>query len=182
MPASATITMVDVAARRPLADIPVPGRTRWAIFDPVTDRFYVNIAAPALMAVVDPGQPTRLTRTMEIPVAGPHGLDVDSATGRLFCACDGGEVVVLAAATGQVLSRVPISGVPDVVFLHPGRQRLYVAVGNPGVIDVLDTAAMARIRTVPTERGGKTTALDVQRHKLYVFLPQTHRAAVLVDS
>jgi hypothetical protein len=28
------------------ADVTVPGRTRWAVFDPETELFYVNIADP----------------------------------------------------------------------------------------------------------------------------------------
>jgi DNA-binding beta-propeller fold protein YncE len=178
---SCTVSMVDVTRRRLLANIPVPGRTRWAVFDPGTDMFYVNISAPAVIVVVNPTDPSRVACTMDVPVAGPHGLDVDIATSRLFCACDGGELVTLDAPTGRVISRVPISGVPDVVFLHPASHRLYVAVGDPGVIDVIDTTTMERIETVQTERGGKTTALDLERNKLYVFLPETHRAAVLVD-
>ena len=181
VPGSCTVSLVDVADRRLIATIPMPGRTRWAVFDPGTDRFYVNIAAPALIVGIDPRALPDVAGTWNVPVAGPHGLDVDSRNGRLYCACDGAELVTFDAATGHVWSRVPISGVPDVVFLHPTRQCLYVAVGDPGVIDVMDTAAMVRIETFATERGGKTTALDAERGKLYVFLPQTHRAAVLVD-
>jgi hypothetical protein len=40
---------------------------------------------------------------------------------------------------------------------------------------------MRRLETVATEPGAHTTALDVRDHRLYVFLAQTHRAAVFVD-
>lgn len=179
---SHTVTIVDVPGRRMAAEIPVPGRTRWAVFDPVTAQFYVNIAAPSLIAVLDPSDPYCVARTLEVPIEGPHGLDLDRSTGRLFCACDGGELVTLEAATGRVVNRMPISGVPDVVFFHPALQRLYVAVGDPGVIDVIDTASMTRVEVFSTERGGKTTALDAAHDKLYVFVPESHRAAVLTDS
>ena len=182
VPGSHTASMVDVPGGRMVADIPVPGRTRWAVFDPAAGQFYVNISAPPLIAVIDPSDPYCVARTLEVPVEGPHGLDPDQSTGRLFCACDGGELVTLEAATGRVLNRLPISGVPDVVFLHPALQRLYVAVGDPGVIDVIDTASMTRAETVSTERGGKTTALDAAHDKLYVFLPESHRAAVFVNA
>jgi len=182
VPGSHTVSMVDVPGRRMIADIPVSGRTRWAVFDPGTGQFYVNISALPVIAVIDPSDPTRVARTLEVPVEGPHGLDLDQSTGRLFCACDGGELVTLEAATGRVLNRLPISGVPDVVFFHPALQRLYVAVGDPGMIDVIDTAVMTRVETVAAERGGKTTALDAAHNKLYVFLPESHRAAVFVDA
>jgi len=179
---SRTVSMVHVIERRMVANISVPGRTRWAVFDPGTGQFYVNISAPPAIVVVDPSSPYSVARVLEVPVEGPHGLDVDASGGRLFCACDGGELVALEAATGRVLNRLPISGVPDVVFFHAGLRRLYVAVGDPGVIDVISTVSMTRVETVATERGGKTAALDVGHNKLYAFLPESHRAAVFVDA
>src|SRR5262249_54396356 len=118
----------------------------------------------------------------EIPAAGPHGLDLDPATGRLLCACDAGVLVAIDAASGRVLGECPLSGAPDVIFLNPQLQRLYVAIGDPGVIDVIDTATMRRDQTVPTEAGAHTLALDRKRSKVYAFLPQSHRAAVFQDS
>ncbi len=102
-------------------------------------------------------------------------------SGRLFCACDDGQLVVLDAATGHLLGMVALSGAPDVISLDPALGHPYVAVGDPGVIDVIDVRAMRRLETVPTELGAHTTALDGRRHCLYVFLPETHRAAVFVD-
>jgi hypothetical protein len=84
-------------------------------------------------------------------------------------------------ATGRVLADVPLSGVPDVIFLRPPFECLHVAVGDPGVIDVINIGTMRREEVVPTEAGAHTPALD-QRGKIYAFLPQTHRAAVFLDS
>jgi hypothetical protein len=44
-----------------------------------------------------------------VPAAGPHGLDLDAAGGRLFCACDAAELVVLDAASGRLRGRLPLS-------------------------------------------------------------------------
>ena len=179
---SHTLSVVDVATRSLRCAIPVPGRTRWAIFDAHLDRFFVNIAAPAQIVSVDVSEPVRLHTMYEVPAIGPHGLDLDADTGRLLCACDDGQLVVLEAATGRVQGTVALSGPPDVIFLDPGLGRCYVAVGEPGVIDVIDVRAMRRIESVATEPGAHTTALDARRHQLYVFLPGTHRAAVFADS
>src|SRR5216117_1635277 len=43
---SFTVSIVDVDAEALIADVPVPGRTRWAIFDPIDRLFYVNIRLP----------------------------------------------------------------------------------------------------------------------------------------
>jgi DNA-binding beta-propeller fold protein YncE len=180
-PGSFTVSIVDVARRALVADVPVAGRTRWAIFDPATDCFYVNIADPPRIAVIEAGEPAKVARTFVVPAAGPHGLDLDPAGRRLFCACDGKRVIALATGSGLVRDAVEIAGVPDVVFFNPRRQRLYVAIGDPGVIEVLETAPLGRRQVVTTEPGAHTTAFDPATERLYAFLPRTHRAAVYLD-
>ncbi|MGQ0584953.1 MAG: YncE family protein [Reyranella sp.] len=175
---SYTLTMVDVAARAVKASIEVPGRTRWAVFDPDAEVFYVNISDPAVIVVVDAKKPTEIAHMIAVPAAGPHGLDLDLASGRLFCACDAGVLVTLDAASCKVLSERPLSGTPDVIFFNRARQHLYVAVGDPGVIDVFDTGSMTSLGRIETEAGAHTTALSSGGDRLYAFLPRTHRAAV----
>jgi DNA-binding beta-propeller fold protein YncE len=178
---SFTLSMVDLGKRSLRAAIPVAGRTRWAIYGHRLDRFFVNIANPAQIVTVAADAPVHIDKTFEVPAVGPHGLDLDADTGRLLCASDDGQLLALEAATGRVLGTVTLSGPPDVIFLDRGLARGYVAVGNPGVIDVIDVSAMRRLESVPTEPGAHTTALDTRRHRLYVFLPKTHRAAVFAD-
>jgi len=181
-PGSFTLSVVDVAARTMRAAIPVPGRTRWAIYDARRDRFFVNIADPPRIVAVAAEDPGRIATAYEVPAVGPHGLDLDADTGRLLCASDDGQFLALDAATGRLLGTVQLSGPPDVIFLDPSLSRCYVAVGDPGAIDVIDVRAMRRLECVATEAGAHTTALDASRHRLYVFLPKTHRAAVLTDA
>jgi DNA-binding beta-propeller fold protein YncE len=144
--------------------------------------FFVNIASPARIIVIDAREPTRISKEYEVPAAGPHGLDLDPATGRLLCACDAGVLFAIDADSGRVLGDVPLSGAPDVIFLRPQSGFLYVAVGDPGVIDVVNIGTMRREEVVPTEAGAHTLALDRKRNKVYAFLPQSHRAAVFVDT
>lgn len=179
---SHTVSVVDVARRERIAEIAVPDRTRWAVFDAVQDLFFVNIASPGLVIAIDAARPTSIVREYAVPATGPHGLDFDASTGRLLCACDAGILIALDAASGRVSGDVSLSGAPDVVFLHPGLARLYVAIGDPGVIDVIDTARMRRIETVTTESGAHTLALDRDRQKIFAFLPGSHRAAVFHDA
>jgi len=157
-------------------EIAVPGRTRWSLYDPGLDRFFVNISQPSQIVVVDP-ELDDLAGTIAVPHAGAHGLDIDPARKRLFCACDAGVLVALDARTGRVLGEQKLSGVPDVVWFNARRQQLYVAVGDPGVVDVFSTSPLRRIQTVETERGAHTTAYAAKAQQLHVFLPQTHRAA-----
>jgi DNA-binding beta-propeller fold protein YncE len=181
-PGSFTASVVDVAQRALMASIPVPGRTRWAIYDAEAQVFYVNIMEPAQIVVIAATDPTRVTATIPIPIAGPHGLDLDSERGRLFCACDGKELAVLDTRMRAITDILALSGVPDVVFFNAGLQRLYVASGDPGVIDVFDTVAMRRAAIMSTEKGTHTIGFDPTRNKVYAFLPKSCGAAVYADN
>jgi DNA-binding beta-propeller fold protein YncE len=178
---SFTLSIVNVKEQRMTASVRVPGRTRWTIFDARAEHFYVNIAHPAEIVVLASNAPNRLIRTLSIPAAGPHGLDFDPERRRLFCACDAKQLVILEADSGEVLKQLELSGPPDVIFFNRVLRRLYVAIGDPGVIDVFDTDVMERIESIPTERDAHTLGFDTERNKVYAFLPETHRAAVYVD-
>jgi DNA-binding beta-propeller fold protein YncE len=178
---SLTLSMVNVEERRMIASIPVPGRTRWTVFDAQAQTFNVNIAEPAQIVVVNSNEPTRITRTFTIPATGPHGLDIDAERRRLFCACDAKKLVTLDADSGKIVKQLELSGSPDVIFFNRALKHLYVAIGDPGVIDVFDTEEMIRLETVPTEFGAHTIGFDPERNKVYAFLPETHRAAVYAD-
>jgi hypothetical protein len=178
---STTISIVDVHGKSMIANVLMPGRTRWAMFDKQQDAFFINIADPACIVVIDAKDYEQIAKSFAIPAAGPHGLALDPKTQRLFCACDAKRLICLDACTGKVLGDLALSGPPDVIFLNDQLHHLYVATGDPGVIDVVDTWAMRLIETISTEFGAHTIGFDAQRHKLYAFLPHTHRAAVYQD-
>src|SRR5262245_48818244 len=169
-------------AREWSAEVKGPGRTLWAIYDAALEMFFVNIASPARIVAIDARDPTKISTEYEIPAAGPHGLDLDPAKGRLLCACDAGALFAIDTASGRLLGEVPLSGSPDVLLLFPQSGYIYVAIGDPGVIDVIDIGTMRCEEVVPTEAGAHTLALDRKRSKIYSFLPQSHRTAVFVDT
>jgi len=182
IPGSHTVSMVDVAARTLLGAVPVSGRTRWAIFDAEADAFYVNIADPPEVVVIEGNCPDRVHRTIPVPAAGPHGLDRDLRTGQLFCACDAKVVIAFDPATGCIFGQASLSGVPDVVFCNSVLGHVYVAIGDPGVIDVFETDTLRRLETVDTEAGAHTIAFDASLQRVYAFLPASHRAAVYQET
>ncbi len=181
VPGSTTVSFVDVAAGTMVSDLPVPGRTRWCLVDHRTRAFYVNIQDPPQIVVIDAPHADRIARSLAVPAVGPHGLGLDPIRGRLFCACDDGQLVVLNRTSGEVLARRALSGAPDVVFLNGVREHLYVAIGDPGVIDVFDSRTFEQLETRPTERGAHTIAFDATTDRVYAFLPESHRVAVFED-
>jgi DNA-binding beta-propeller fold protein YncE len=176
-PTSHTLSIVDPDRAVMSGSIPVPGRTRWVVFDAAADRFLVNIADPPSIVIVEGADVTRISGTIEIPAVGPHGLELDAA-GRVNCACDAARLLVLAPPLYEVLADLPLAGAPDVIFLDPNLRHLYVAIGDPGLIEVFDIDRLERVDAVATERGAHTIGVDADRHRVYAFLPLTHRAAV----
>jgi DNA-binding beta-propeller fold protein YncE len=181
IPGSTTVSIVDVHTRKRLVDVPVAGRTRWTVYDAVADAFHVNIADPPQIVVIETGDPAGIRRAAPIPHAGPHGLDIHVARRRLFCACDAGVVLEIDADRGTILGTETIAGVPDVVFLDAELDRLYVAIGDPGAIEVFGTRPFRRHETIPIELGAHTLSFDAARHLVCAFLPGSHRAAVYED-
>ena len=180
-PVPVTSSIVNVKKNILTADIPMPGRTRWTVFDKKAERFYINIAKPSQIVAVVSLDPDGVTAHYDIPATGPHGLDIDEEGRRLFCACDQGVLFAVDLHTGRTSPPSDLSGPPDVIFFNSRRKHLYVASGNPGTIDVFDTDTMKRGQTVKTEHGAHTIGYNSQSDKVYAFLPETHRASVYVD-
>ena len=176
-----TVSLVDTASGHMESDIEVPGRTRWAMFDPISDRFYVNIRDPAQIAIIDPSMPERGIESIRVPSTGPHGLGLDPTGRRLFCACDAGRLIALDLRSGDVRDAAALSGPPDVVFFDSRFRHLYVAIGDPGVIDVFDTDSMTRIQSIPTEVGAGTLVYNPATNLVGAILQESHRLLCFVD-
>jgi hypothetical protein len=162
-PASRTLSIVDTERRVLTASIPVAGPTRWAVFDPAADRFFVVLAEPAAVLLVEGSNPTRVSAKIPIPAAGPHGLDVD-AVGRLYCACDAGRLLVLTPPAYDVVADVPLSGIPDVILLDPELRQLYVAIRGPAVIrssTSIGSSTWTPWRPSPGPTRSASTSIDI---------------------
>ena len=171
-----TASIIDVDAMNVIAEIALPGRPRWAAYDAASDIVYANIRDPALIVRIDPAD-TAIVGSIDVPAAGPHGLWIDGD--RIYCAADAAELVVIHRDSGSVLASLPLPGVPDVVWLDARGNRVYVAVGDPGTVTVVDSASLTEIETVTTEFGAHTLAWEPTGETLYVFCPESCGVALL---
>jgi DNA-binding beta-propeller fold protein YncE len=162
-----------------LSTVKLVGRPRWCIYDQSRDQFLVNIREPACVATLTAKPPILQTALLSISAEGPHGLDIDEESGLAFVACDGGAVAELdLKGAPRETRRVSIAGEPDVIWHNSLQHRLYCAIAKPAVVDVIDTKTMTLIQEVQTELGTHTLAFDNIRQRLYVFLPESCRAAI----
>ena len=175
---SCTASVVDLDSMHVLGELALPGRPRWAVYDPERDRVYANIREPAEILVID-CERLEIERMLPVPAAGPHGLWLDR--GRLFCAADGGVLAVLDRDSGELLASLPLPGVPDVVMHDPELARLYVAIGEPGVVCSFNSDHLEQLETVATEQGAHTIGWDPDGRCLYAFCPERGGALVFEE-
>ena len=165
----------------PAQVISLPGRPRWCVYDSAQSRFLLNIREPACVTVLS-AQTGEQVALWSVSAAGPHGLDLDMSGRRAFAACDEGMVVELDLDDGREARQVRIAGAPDAIWYNAQAKRLYVAIEDPGVVDVINTQTMTVEEEIVTEPGAHTTAFDPDRQRLYVFLPTSCRAAIYDES
>ena len=56
------------------------------------------------------------------------------------------------------LGSVEIAGGPDAIWLNPTNNRVYMAIGEPGLVQVIDDTALTVIEAVETGLRAQTTA------------------------
>ncbi len=78
--------------------------------------------------------------------------------------------------------RLPLRGVPDVVWHAGVRPFLYVAIGTPGVVTVIDTDRLVEVETIETAPGAHTLGWDPRTRRLYVFAPDRGAALVFEEA
>jgi DNA-binding beta-propeller fold protein YncE len=171
-------SVVDLGSMLVIAELALPGRPRWALYDEERDRVYANIREPAEITVID-AERSMIERAFPVPSEGPHGLWLDA--GRLFCAADGGALVVLDRDRGEILASLPLPGMPDVVMHDRDLRRLYVAVGDPGVVCSFESERLEQLESIETEAGAHTLGWDPDGRCLYVFCPESGGAAVFEE-
>ena len=161
------------------AKLDLPGRPRWCVIDAAAERLFLCIREPSMILVAGlPG--LHLLAEWRLPSGGAHGLDIDHARGRLYAACDAGDLVEVDSRSGEVTNVWTIPGVPDVTFFNPVTGRVHVAIGEPGLLETIHPGTGEAIRTI-TGAGAHTTVL-VPPDRLYVISPAHAGVVVLADA
>ena len=173
--------LVDPYSGRLISSMQLAGRPRWCAYSATRDQFLVNLREPSGVAVLSPENLSQKS-FLRVSEAGPHGLDIDDKNGLAYVACDAGAVVILDVSAGCEKAVVSIGGGPDVAWLNRERHRLYCAIGNPGVIEVIDTHKLIVDERVKTEGGTHTITFDRIRQRLYAFLPKSCRASIYKET
>lgn len=137
-------------------------------------RVFINLEDRNAIDVIDDHTWKVVDSWSIAPCNHPTGIAMDRGTGRIFSAC-GDTSVVVDAANGRVVARIPNGGGVDGIAFDPAERLLYIpsgAAGNVTVVHEDGPDSFRIVATVPTMPGARTIALDARRHVAYVFTPE----------
>jgi DNA-binding beta-propeller fold protein YncE len=162
-------TAIDARTDTVLGTIPLDSKPEFAAADG-KGRVYVNLEDKNSVAVIDP---VKLVVLSVWPVSGcdsPSGLALDAARERLFPVCDNKVMPVLDAVSGKLLGSAPIGEGPDAAGFDPGTGLAFASCGEGTltVVHVGNSGHAEVAETVTTQRGARTMALDLAKHRVFL--------------
>ncbi len=173
------ISVVDVAAMRKVADIPIAAPDlEAAVVDSGKQLLYVNLVDESAVAVIDLRKRRSIATWKLPPDAGRNlAIALDIPHARLYVACREspmhGSLFVLDTADGRSIARLPIGGYPDGISIDHKRQRIYVStgVGHVETYAIGSRDVYHRQPRVDTAIMAKTSLYSSELDRLFVSLP-----------
>jgi YVTN family beta-propeller protein len=141
-------------------------------------RIFVNVPDARHVAVVDADQ-RKVTATWKTDFAFANfPMALDETNHRLFVGCRAPpKLIVLNTESGEVASKIDISGDVDDVFYDTKRHRIYAVcgAGKLDIIDQKDANSYQPVAKINTAAGARTGMFVPQLDTLFVALP--HRGS-----
>lgn len=147
-------------------------------FELEKSRIFVNVPNSRHVAAIDPDK-GQVIATWKTDLAfGNFPMALDEANHRLFVGCRmPSKLVVLNTESGEVVTKIDISGDPDDVFYDKKRHRIY-AICGVGKIDTIEQSNENSYQALPkvdTADGARTGLFVPERDILFVAVP--HRSS-----
>jgi DNA-binding beta-propeller fold protein YncE len=162
------VTAIDAVADSVVGTIPVGGTLEFGVTDGA-GRLFVNVEDSSQLVEIDPAALEVRARWPLAPCEEPTGLAIDRAHDRLFVGCGNGLMAVVDAASGKVMTTLPVGRGVDATRYDPGTGLAFASAGEGSITVVReeDPDHYSVVQTVPTERGARTMGLDERSHRLY---------------
>jgi DNA-binding beta-propeller fold protein YncE len=167
---SGDVTLIDPAARKPVATIAIGGSLEIATTDG-QGRLFVNVEDQNQIAVIDTRARKLVGRYALAGCDGPTGIAYAANAGVLISSCANKVAKVIDAATGADLGTLTIGAGPDSVLYDPVRKLVFIPCGRDGVLEVIAVAGpkdVSVIQRLPTQIGARTGALDPSSGAIYL--------------
>lgn len=168
---SKNVTVINATSLQVLATIPVSGKPEVAAYDD-SGHVFVNLEDKGTVAVIDTSSNKVVNEWSLAPCDEPTGLAIDLKKHHLFAACSGNKVMaVLDSSTGKLLASVPIGAGSDGAAFDSSTGFAFSSNGSDGTLTVVGESAPGKfsaLQTVPTQKSGRTIAVDEKTHQLFI--------------
>jgi YVTN family beta-propeller protein len=161
-------SVIDPVTGKNVGTIPLGGKPEFGVSS-LDGKLYANIEDSSVVVEIDP---TALKVTRRWPLGAcksPTGLAMDRERHRLFSGCRNKLMAISDAATGKLITTVPIGEGVDANAFDPGTRLAFASCGD-GTLTVVHEDSPAKftvVQTVKTMAGARTMGLDPRDHKLY---------------
>ncbi|HUJ03005.1 MAG TPA: hypothetical protein VLW75_05165, partial [Rhizomicrobium sp.] len=122
------------------------------------------------IVVVDTNKLAVAARWPTAPCQKPHGMAMDTQTGRLFVSCGNRHMIVVDAANGKIVADFPIGEGTDAAAFDPKAKFVYSS-NRDGTLSVIaergpdDFVLLGNVKTAP---GARTMALDPKTGRIFL--------------
>jgi len=167
---SGDITAINAADGKVVGSVAIGGKLEFAAADG-KGTIFVNVEDKSELVHVDAQKLTVLHRWPLAPCTEPSGLAMDTATRRLFVACDNKTMAVVNADTGKVVATLPTGEGTDAGGFDPETKFAFSSNGE-GTLTVVHEDSPDKfsvVENVATKKSARTMTLDLKTHN--VFLP-----------
>jgi DNA-binding beta-propeller fold protein YncE len=166
---SKNATVIDVAARKAVATLPLTGKPEFPVVDGKGDVF-VNIEDRNSVLKIDARARKVVANWPLAKCESPSGQAIDTAGNRLFAVCDGKAMPVTDTSTGKSLGVAAIGEGPDAAAYDAKDKLVFSSNGESGTLSVVDASksGFPVLQTVTTRPGARTLQLDPSTGKVYL--------------
>ncbi|MBN9384821.1 MAG: YncE family protein [Chitinophagaceae bacterium] len=174
------LSIIDPVTEQVTGTVFLDGKPETAVSDEA-GRVFINIEDKNEITVVDIVHKTILANWSLSPGESPTGLAIDRKTQRLFAGCDK-QLIVMDAATGKIVAKVPIGDGCDGVAFDPRLKDIFASCGE-GTLSVIHESAPSSfnvVANVTTKRSARTLAIDEKGHRIFLPAAGAEKFEVLV--
>jgi len=167
---SGGIAVIDPAAGKTIATIPLKEHPEGFQLDPAGARLFANVPDAREIAIVDLSAAKQIAAWQSRTARANFPMTVDGGNGRMLVVFRRpATFVAYGSADGSPVAEMPICGDADDVFVDARRRRVYVSCGE-GSIDVLEERGSGydRIARVATRSGARTSLFVPELDRLYL--------------
>jgi len=162
-------TAIDARTQKVVGRLALGGAPEAGVADGM-GTIFVNDEDHAKVVAFDARQLKQLHVWSLAPGEAPSGLAFDRAHHRLFSGCDNKKLIVLDSETGRRVADLPIGAGVDGVAFDPAQQLVFSSNGD-GTLTVIhedDPDHYRVVENVPTQKSGRTLALDPRDGTVYI--------------